>query len=420
MIRTGRTTRWERLRPARARAVSLALVATVVIAAVIGGVVDAGQGPSRGPSNAPHSLRSVTLPLQHDAAASAHLDHPTFSPPPAWASQIIGGVGMPPLAFPTSSDGWFLGPGGLYHTTDGGASWTLAAQGNDAGDAIFFVDPSNGWMTTANDGILHTSDGGQSWDRLSGTGHGNDNNIVDLDFVSPTLGWATTDLGQVFETRDAGTTWARLTAAPPATTHVCFSSVTSGWAISGSGVARTADGGATWATTLKAPLGTIRGDATIACSGATVWALFDLGGPAGSVGSVFVLAVSTDAGLTWRNAIVSNDPGISSVGPGFGPGSDATGWIASPGGHVVLADAFSPAASNLSPAVTTYVSTDAGQTFASSTVFDGLATVDGLTFTSASVGWIVVTPAGSSSAPTDFYETTDGGLDWVLAGSRQF
>ena len=52
----------------------------------------------------------------------------------------------------------------ILRTTNGGATWQMAATGLSAVEAFQFVDVWNGWAWHAGSlGLVHTTDGGATW-----------------------------------------------------------------------------------------------------------------------------------------------------------------------------------------------------------------------------------------------------------------
>lgn len=77
------------------------------------------------------------------------------------------------LDFTSPDEGWMLGsllpdydaPKSLYHTTDGGQTWTLLAE-NLEGNQVDFVDTQDGWIAPGSyldAPLIRTTDGGQTW-----------------------------------------------------------------------------------------------------------------------------------------------------------------------------------------------------------------------------------------------------------------
>jgi photosystem II stability/assembly factor-like uncharacterized protein len=184
-------------------------------------------------------------------------------------------------------NGWAVGNGIVYHTTDSGGNWEQQSS-NIAypnGSFIFYVEGSSGqkaymvsgqlketndggvtWGTVdlgenntsvremaslsngnlimlGNNKILLSTDAGDSWSLvLESVG-----NLNSLSFVSDLKGWAGTDDGTVYKTTDGGANWI-LIADTPFTQKVQISFVNEnlGFACENKNILRTEDEGQTW------------------------------------------------------------------------------------------------------------------------------------------------------------------------------
>jgi photosystem II stability/assembly factor-like uncharacterized protein/DNA-binding CsgD family transcriptional regulator len=92
--------------------------------------------------------------------------------PPSGNLQEAPGVGIPisgylgPVVFTSDLDGWMASPRyGLFHTSDGGANWSLSLT-DDNLSAVQFTDPQHGWAVSLIS-FWSTSDGGDTWQRTS-------------------------------------------------------------------------------------------------------------------------------------------------------------------------------------------------------------------------------------------------------------
>ncbi|WP_205503609.1 T9SS type A sorting domain-containing protein [Rufibacter psychrotolerans] len=204
---------------------------------------------------------------------------------------------------------------GVYHTTNGGVTWTKQATAQYANPASFpnwitFTDATHG--VTAGDPIdgyfeiYTTSNGGQNWVRVPQTNmpatlSGEFGLTNDFTKQGNTV-WFGTTAGRVYKSTDHGLTW---TASAPFGTNVQVTDMA--FSPNGTGIvvgfesgtsnlqlAHTTDGGTTWTTPVtEAPAGLrVSGIAHVPGTPAT----FVITGSSGPwVGSAY----STDAGLTW-------------------------------------------------------------------------------------------------------------------------
>jgi photosystem II stability/assembly factor-like uncharacterized protein len=158
--------------------------------------------------------------------------------------------------------GWAVGESGLFHTTDGGASWTDVGDATTAGtdgDKVVAVGASAAWVTAFDEQsslegrVFRTLDAGASWqERTLSPADWGFADIVALD-ASTAVVTGRTDQSVVvtWTTTDGGVTWA----CPGATagmscTGVSFPTPNDGWAVgydeTENGVLHTSDGGQTW------------------------------------------------------------------------------------------------------------------------------------------------------------------------------
>lgn len=128
------------------------------VAALVALVALAGCGsskPGSAPSPAAPAAADTTSP-----SATAAISSPPSLPP---ATQAGGPAGVRDVSFVSAGQGWALGNGTLFTTTDGGASWTRL-PGPPAGLAhIRFASPQVGYAWTAAGSLWITTNGAASW-----------------------------------------------------------------------------------------------------------------------------------------------------------------------------------------------------------------------------------------------------------------
>ncbi len=290
--------------------------------------------------------------------------------PPVLAAQRSGTTALlQAVSAPSARVAWVSGHRGTYAiTTDGGESWRSAVV-PDADSLqfrdVYAVDERTAWLLAAGDGdrsrIYHTANGGQSWTLQFRNAE--PRGFFDcLDFWDGRRGLAFSDAvdGQfyILTTSDAGRTWTRVPAdALPAarTGEGAFAAsgtcvitgpngrawISTGNAPAESRILYTADYGRSWSVFLT-PLSAGEG------AGAATLTFRDtlhgvvMGGPVGRPNERGDwTAVTGDGGRTWRQggrpamagpvygvAYVPRTPALVAVGPGGMDWStdDASSW----------------------------------------------------------------------------------------------
>ena len=295
-----------------------------------------------------------------------------------WVSQATGFVdvstGVRNVSAPDANNVWIAtydGSGGAANrtdfsrTTDGGATWTPGTIPAPAGynwSMIFGLDAMNAWamyydaVVGTGGGIWHTSDGGATWAQQGvgtifnansfpdvvhfwnandGVSFGDPNPATDFEIYTTTNGgttwvqtpaanipnalagefgivehynvigntiWFDTNKGRVFKSIDKGLNWTvavtGITVPATGAINICFYDANNGLArlynqtTGVNTVKRTTDGGATWAT------GTVTGNmfgSDLKYIPGTTSKLISTGAAAGFIGSSF----SYDGGLNW-------------------------------------------------------------------------------------------------------------------------
>lgn len=148
---------------------------------------------------------------------------PDTPSPPLLDAPVVESPALVSIRFVNSLDGWGVTDTRLVRTNDGGITWyDLTPPGvteTGYGAYTFALDASHFWMQFPdfedypNSGTLyHTSDGGFTWSSVETPFSGGD-----LQFLDPNNGWALADLGvgagsnavAVHQTTDGGNSWTR-------------------------------------------------------------------------------------------------------------------------------------------------------------------------------------------------------------------
>jgi photosystem II stability/assembly factor-like uncharacterized protein len=149
---------------------------------------------------------------------------------------------------------WITGNWGIiYHSSDGGESWTKQDSGVKDSEAILcdgvFLDTKNGWVVGIRGTILHTTDGGSTWTRQN---TGTDRHLFGICFTDNEYGWAVGEWGAIIHTTDGGKTWQKQGEEfDRMLNNITFVDRKEGWIVGERGVImHTTDGGASWSTQL--------------------------------------------------------------------------------------------------------------------------------------------------------------------------
>ena len=188
----------------------------------------------------------------------------------------------------------------IMKTTNSGKIWeskfsgpTFDQNGDYPKDCIFFLDTLNGWVAETNvysTYLFHTNDGGESWSEInSGLGE-----CTSLYFISTNVGWASTVDG-IAKTNDGGITW--VTKSTTGGSSIYFSDANNGWVV-GDDIRKSTDGGETWIT--KSTIG-----------GKSIKFInSNVGICVGAEGTVLL---STDGGETWISKDSGTSESLNSV-----------------------------------------------------------------------------------------------------------
>ncbi|GAA4335472.1 YCF48-related protein [Flaviaesturariibacter amylovorans] len=140
---------------------------------------------------------------------------------------------------------WIMGGGffngGLYRTTNSGATWTYTAGGSMLD--IYFPTALVGYAGGEGGELKKTTDGGASWTTINSGVTGDINAVY---FLNEQVGFVGTP-GSLRKTTDGGATWSGF--GPSYVMALHFYTADSGYAVTVSGhLLKTIDGGANWST----------------------------------------------------------------------------------------------------------------------------------------------------------------------------
>ena len=184
-------------------AAAAALVALVALAGC--GSSQAGSVPS---SRAPSTAPSAAVTASTSAAAAS--GPPASAPPGTLAA---GSIGVQDVSFVSADQGWALGRGELFGTTDGGARWTRLPSPPAGLAHIRFASPEIGYAWTTTGSLWITENGGAFWKR------GGLTQVVSLETAA---GWVWSIAGPqpyptIWRARAGSPVWTNLGSTPDRT-----------------------------------------------------------------------------------------------------------------------------------------------------------------------------------------------------------
>ncbi len=325
-----------------------------------------------------------------------------------------------------AKSGWaWQGISRLFRTVDGGATWTeihLSGKMLTAGAA--FLSATEAWLPGPADaqitqGIYHTTDGGKTW-TLLGRVHGPN---VMLTFHDAKLGWATNGIGatgnvfyQVSQTTDGGQTWTQWQATSPdqyasgpvaGAVHtstgdsLTFSGPDTMWVSSGhdmelpnAGLAVSRDAGKTWtALNLPLPAAYTKNQPPVNAQAPQFVSASDAYLPV-TAGDQLLFFVSHDGGQTWQlqhQVLPSSQalPRVQFVNANHGFAACGSALCVTHDGAQSWEQVPAPFAFDMSQSGSYVVQSD---------------------FVDANTGWAIV---ADQSGQVLFVKTADGGKTWI-------
>ena len=216
-------------------------------------------------------------PAKSAPAAAADQGAPKWKA--IWEPVHVGvDIKLNDVYFVSPDVGWVAGDkGSIYHTKDGGKTWTAQLGGDPAGSEppvkdLRFLNDKQGWAVLGDGKLLRTTDG-ESWEEYGKVGeyYGY---YYDYLFLSPTEGVQIVKEGDgLFRTQDGGKSWKQVhprcavkveagglpVTAPCRLKSLFFTSPETGYAVGASlnpavfVVLKTNDGGNSWVTHATVP-----------------------------------------------------------------------------------------------------------------------------------------------------------------------
>ncbi len=351
---------------------------------------------------------------------------PTVAPPVPAATVIATPTvpSLPILASPSIqsldmldvNNGWALTDAAVVRTTDGGATWynvtPVGLSGTPA--SSFFLDAATGWVALSgadptSGTLYHTTNGGVTWTSAPVPFGGGS-----IKFFDPLHGWELIGLNAgmsheavaVFRTSDGGTTWSQVFTDDPGASGSSDSLPLVG---DKNGITAL-DVNHAWVTGAQPSNDFIYIYATQ--NGGTTWASQNLTLPAGYSGAMTSANLPVFFGLS--NAVLPVLLLFNTNGADFYLSHDGgQTWTASTpvaqGGFLAIASAADFFVWDGSASLN--VSHDAGATWSTITpnvdIKDSMVSMQ---FVNATLGWVLTSDASSHRM---LYKTTDGGQTWV-------
>ena len=182
--------------------------------------------------------------------------------------------------------------------------------------SVHFVSPEEGWVSGGHTGmaggvILHTKDAGANWEVQLGDPQSSDRSYGELRFLTPKVGWATqsTGVGDHKLLRTDGQQWNPAGTVAQNRSDYRFTSAQVGFVANGAEILRTQDGGQRWQSvfrcTIKAEVNGLTRD--LNCNPDQLFFLNSNGWATTAEvakGAGFVIAKTTDGGMTWEPTLV--------------------------------------------------------------------------------------------------------------------
>ena len=371
-------------------------------------------------------MRQIFIALAVFIFLSACANDPVALPPSNAAQPalinlpLVDSPQLTQFQFVDEKDGWGMTESQIVRTDDGGITWhnaTPAASGQFGYIPFVFLDARNAWILLPADDyitgtLFHTTDGGSTW--TSGVvpfAYGS------LQFLDSQNGFMLASLGAgagsqavaLFQASDAGFTWTRVFINNP-TDPGANSSLPLGGQKYGF-------------TFLDASRGWVGGGAPIdnyiylyqTRDGGVNWSEMNLALPAGyesaQTGNAGPEFFSASDGILVVNLVLPSDPGLATVVYYTRDGGETwTAGAAIPSGRP--SSFFSVSGGVAWGGGQFHVTRDAGQSWSTVTPNeDFTARLGSLQFVSPLIGWALT--VNEASDPS-LYKTTDGGATWTL------
>ncbi|QQE79097.1 hypothetical protein [Alicyclobacillus sp. SO9] len=408
-------------------------VPLTVLLAVTGCSTGGGTGSTN------HAKNAVSNQTIHQGGGTANsvTGNSTASRPLKGPNRTAVAKGFMPTAVQVigTQQAYIAARNTLYETIDGGRDWTVNWSGQGQ---ILKLDFENGvdGFALVNKGqtqsghltdvqLWHTTDGGTTWSKIADSSTMQLSSVpanayFTVSFQNREVGIVTiTPLGgtkqsaSVLMTTDGGTTWTH-TPLPSQTAAAAFLSTGTGYALSHTGntysIDKTTDGGQSWTELKSIPLTRLMSARIQTFGSSSVWVMASRG--QNMYQASYVLYRSTDSGASWT-AIINQHNAVN-----YGSSKPVGQPFATrgPGTIPVMLDPVSKTSAILlgaSPArgqgQSQIAKLNSNSVHILSHYFPG--TKGWVLFLNSHAGWVVT---GEDGQPTHVYRTINSGATWKL------
>ena len=198
---------------------------------------------------------------------------------------------------PNGVDVWAVGNGGaIFHSFDGGVTWTSTTQGAATLRAVYTMGPRV-WIAGDNGTFYESTDGGSTWSNQTLAGGAS---LRAIAFSNAQTGWVAGNSGTILKTSDSGSSWIQQSSSTSQPINdLIFTDAQIGYAVGNAATfLKTTNGGASWVSI--APVGWTRDIFSVSAAGQSVYV-------AGADGFCHE---STDGGTTWNQLNFKTDTNV--------------------------------------------------------------------------------------------------------------
>jgi photosystem II stability/assembly factor-like uncharacterized protein len=162
---------------------------------------------------------------------------------------VAGAVFGMDIFFTDNNTGYFIAIGGLFGTTDGGASWSrinttgLAATSNYA--SAYFINANTGWIVNSN-GVYKTNGNILNWTKATITGTLPTGYFYAVYATANNTVYASTITGELYKSIDGGASFSQIKIFSSGYCDIHFIDNNTGYITAGNKIYKTTDAGLSW------------------------------------------------------------------------------------------------------------------------------------------------------------------------------